>query len=235
MGRDDSRLVTTAQEDVHPRLEEVVRRQRETPWRAPEPGHAREAIAALEQHIEERRGRAVVLDVGCGTGHGTLALAERFPELLVLGLDRSSARLSRAPAQLPENAALVRCDAAHVLRAAASRRWNIALVCLLYPNPYPKASHLRRRWHAHPSASPLLSGTAGVWLRTNWEVYAREFQRALELLGRDAELRGLPPGAPALTRFERKYQRSSHDRFEVLCLERLDPSLRTRVLKASRR
>ena len=176
----------------------------------------------------------MILDVGCGTGHGTLALAERFPDLLVLGLDRSAARLSRAPARLPENAALVRCDAAHVLRAAASLRWQVALVCLLYPNPYPKASHLRRRWHAHPSAGPLLSGSPGVWLRTNWKIYAREFRRTLELLGRDAEFRALPAEAPAITQFERKYQRSGHDRFEVLCLEGLDLSWSARVSEASR-
>ncbi len=42
-----------------------------------------------------------VLDVGTGTGEGALAVAERFPEAQLVGVDLSESMLERARAKLP--------------------------------------------------------------------------------------------------------------------------------------
>ncbi len=53
---------------------------------------------------------ADVLDVGTGTGEGALAVAERFPEARIVGVDLSEAMLERARAKLP-SARFERADA----------------------------------------------------------------------------------------------------------------------------
>ena len=65
--------------------------------------------AALERVDPPRR----ALDVGTGTGEGALAIARRFPEAEVVGVDLAEEMLSRARAKVPpELARRVRFEAA---------------------------------------------------------------------------------------------------------------------------
>ena len=45
----------------------------------------------------DHAGPNTVVDLGCGTGQATVALAERWPEAQVVGIDRSEEMLSRVP------------------------------------------------------------------------------------------------------------------------------------------
>lgn len=51
-------------------------------------GHLGELIGWVEGHL--RRNPSAVLDIGAGSGSGTLALAERFPRAEVIALDESA-------------------------------------------------------------------------------------------------------------------------------------------------
>jgi tRNA (guanine-N7-)-methyltransferase len=51
-------------------------------------------------------------------------------------------------------------------------------------------------------------------LRTNWEIYAREFSQALTLARRPTELTSFVPEEP-MTRFEAKYAASEHTLWRV--------------------
>lgn len=53
-------------------------------------------------------------------------------------------------------------------------------------------------------------------LRTNWQVYAEEFARALQLYGvRDAAVSAWMPSSP-ISAFERKYAASGHQLYRVI-------------------
>ena len=81
---------------------------------------------------------------------------------------------------------------------------------LLYPNPWPKKAHLKRRIHGHPSF-PLLKQLGGaIEVRSNWKIYVDEFAAASQLLGLDTQVESLSAVEP-LTLFERKYAANSEN------------------------
>jgi tRNA (guanine-N7-)-methyltransferase len=207
-----SRLPQTSQTGPHARLAETVLRHLRHPWRAPIHQYSRDAFAALEQRIDPKRG--LVIDSGCGTGHSTAALARAHPDCEVVGLDRSAARLARAPA-MPGNAHLVRAEAADVWRLALAAGWKPAQHYLLYPNPWPKPAHLRRRWHGHPVFPVLITLGGRLTLRSNFELYVEEFARALALAGvLDVKVVSCSADIP-ISPFERKYAASGHELFQL--------------------
>lgn len=150
----------------------------------------------------------LILDSGCGTGASALQLAMANPQALVIGVDKSLARLGRGiDEQRPDNLLLLRADLVDFWRLAAAAQWQLTGHCLFYPNPWPKPGHLGRRWHAHPVFPTLLTLGGELELRTNWETYALEWQQALMLHGRRAELDSfVSAGAgPVVSPFEGKY------------------------------
>ncbi len=151
-----------------------------------------------------------MLDSGCGTGTSTALLAARFPEAVVVGIDQSEARLSRFREPTPSNMRLVRARAEDFWRLLRADGIRPARHFLLYPNPWPKAAQLKRRWHGHPVFPELLALGGQLELRTNWRIYAEEFRMAAGICGIEA-----PPVVSfsvesPLTPFERKYAESGH-------------------------
>jgi tRNA G46 methylase TrmB len=201
-----SRTVSSAQRGVHPRLASVVARHRDSVWRKPPQRVDLPALAALDQALEEHSG-ALILDSFCGTGQSSLTLAERHPDALVVGVDKSEHRLRRRPGRA-DNCLLLRAHCEAVWRHLAQRACRLRAHYLLYPNPWPKPGHLGRRVHGHP-AFPLLTMLGGeLELRSNWQVYVEEFGVALHLLGVPARIALVPHTAPSLTLFEHKYRES---------------------------
>ena len=209
----DSRPPRSSQEQIHPRLAEVVGRHLENVWRQPLRAHSRAAFDRLLHELPDDRD--LIIDAGCGTGRSTALLASRFPDCLVIGVDRSSHRLARAP-ELPDNARLVRADLSDFWRLARAAGWRLRRHYLLYPNPWPKPGHLQRRWHAHAVWPDLLALGGLLEMRTNFRIFAEEFAAALNIAGHAADMQMLSFGVEqALSPFERKYARSGHDLFRV--------------------
>ncbi|MCA1779123.1 MAG: tRNA (guanine-N(7)-)-methyltransferase, partial [Xanthomonadaceae bacterium] len=129
-----SRVPRSSQTGPHRRLDEIVRRHLASSWRQPIRAYNQTAFAGLSGLGE----RDVIVDAGCGTARSTRALALRFPHCAVIGVDRSLARLDRAPG-LPQNAWIVRADLADFWRLAFSEGWRLYRHFLLYPNPWPKS------------------------------------------------------------------------------------------------
>lgn len=205
--------VVSSQKGRHPRLDAVVRRHFEQPWRQPVRDHTRRAFEAVASKVSGHGG-PLVLDSGCGTGASTAALARHHAGALVIGVDKSAARLNKSP-DLPENAVLVRADLADFWRLAAAGGWRLDDHYLLYPNPWPKSEHLMRRWHAHPVFPDLLALGGRLEVRSNWRIYLEEFARALELAGYSSvEFRTLHATAP-ISPFERKYRASGHELYGI--------------------
>lgn len=183
------------------------------------------------QPVNDRK--FVILDSGCGAGMSTVCLAKLYPDIPIIGIDRSIARLSRnkkltikdpsadvqanptgatsdsdsesvmfpgklmpvgnvpmlfddmlenegtsseeesdensesetgtegeaeTSVQLMANAMLLRAELSDFFTLVAYESdWVVHSHYLLYPNPYPKGKHLKRRWHGHPIFPVMLS------------------------------------------------------------------------------
>lgn len=208
----NSPAIESSQHGAHPRLAEIVVRHLREPYRRVPSDAGRRAFDSI---VERLAAAPFVFDAGCGTGASTLALAREFPDHLVLGVDKSIARLGigqrlLAQANAPTNAQLLHCELVDFWQLAAAAKLRCSHQFLLYPNPWPKPEHVMRRWHAHPVLPALLALGGEIELRTNWRVYAQEFVLAMAAARREAQLERLPVAQTSLTPFERKYAASGH-------------------------
>jgi len=204
--------VLSTQRQAHPRLHEIVRRHLRAPYRRVPSDAGRLAFASIATRLAAR---PFVLDAGCGTGASTFELARRFRDCVVVGVDKSAARLAVGLRQIaehgaPANALLLRCDLVDFWQLAAAAGLRCARQFLLYPNPWPKPEHLLRRWHAHPVLPAILALGGEIELRSNWRTYADEFAEALRLCGRQVSCAELAEGQSPLTPFETKFSASGH-------------------------
>lgn len=177
----------------------------------------------------------VILDSGCGTGESTLNIALANPGIPVIGIDKSVARLTKAGAGVngaglngaaklnsaaPQNAFLVRAELLDFWRLALEKvkagMWHIPYHALYYPNPWPKQSEATRRFHLHPIFPTLLQLGDAIELRTNWEIYAREFAEAARIATPDCSIshEAFEPEQP-ITAFERKYKEARQQLWRV--------------------
>lgn len=200
---------------MHPHLPALVRKHQATRWRGPIADHSRNALQEVIRSVQESN-QELVLDLGCGVGESTVQLAKRFPEQLVLGVDKSALRVSRSGLQsLPENAVVLRADSIDTLRLVEEASLRLRASYVLYPNPWPKKKHIQRRWHGHPLFPLLCQLSDALELRTNWSIYAQEFYTALEVLGyKEIEYQQFEPQV-YISPFERKYAQSKHSLFRV--------------------
>ena len=195
--------VYSNQTGIHEDLTTTIRKHLLSTWQEPIPEHTRIAADKIVNLARKHSG-PLILDSFCGTGMSTTKLAERFPDALVIGIDKSQERLAKHVSAEVANYHLIRASCEHTWALLAKAEIRCSQHYLLYPNPWPKKSHLKRRIHGHP-AFPLLRALGGnVVLRSNWLTYVEEFEASMHLLGyhsRITEVRATDP----LTLFERKY------------------------------
>lgn len=200
----------SSQQWLHAKLPGVVRRHLASDWRKPPQDVDTPAIQMLDARLERHPG-PLILDSFCGTGHSTLTLARDHPRALVIGVDKSAARLSRRPQEgEPANCLLLQANCEAIWGHLKERGRRLQAHYLLYPNPWPKPGHLSRRVHGHPAFPLLLELGGTLELRSNWQLYAEEFGVALHLAGVCAAVSQLPVPEEPLTLFERKYRDSEH-------------------------
>jgi len=188
-------------------LDQIVKKHACTYYRRPIPQHQ---IFALEQvkNFIIQKDLPIIIDSGCGTGLSSELLAQQYPNHWVIGFDKSQDRLSRMRKTSPPNCLVVRADLIDMWRLLLQQNWPITHHFIFFPNPWPKASQVKRRFHAHPVFSCMIKLAAYLELRTNWKIYADEFFEALKILGHDASLENKSDSS-YMTLFEKKYQESS--------------------------
>jgi len=227
MSESNSRPVVSNQSGPHPDLAKTVRRHLDTTFLKPIGAASREAYAvALNAWRLRCPGASLILDSGCGVGESTLRLAQRFPESFVLGVDQSEHRLQsalrRAMPGREEAAAnwlFIRADLVDFWRLLAADGIRLQRHYLLYPNPWPKSEHLKRRWHGHPGFSTLLTLGGALECRSNWRFYVEELAQALDLaVGLQPAVERWCPENEAWTPFERKYHASGHALWRIQIL-----------------
>jgi tRNA (guanine-N7-)-methyltransferase len=207
------RVVTSNQQGLHPRLEEVVARHIQHPWQQPIREHNQRTF---DCYFPELVSGEFIIDAGCGTGQSSLWLADRYPDKLVLGIDRSDHRLTRKKQSLPSNLRFIRADLEDWWRLTQAASLQAFKQTIFYPNPYPKASQLQRRWHAHPVFSALLACGADIEIRSNWETYIREASVSLALHRGDEDRTAVTtPSDVPITAFETKYLESGQALYQL--------------------
>jgi tRNA (guanine-N7-)-methyltransferase len=162
-----------------------------------------------------------VLEIGFGNGETLVSLAESHPDRDYLGIDVYEPGIGRLLAAIAEkslsNVRLLRVDAVDVLRMSLPAA-SLAEVLLLFPDPWPKKRHHKRRLvqadFVRQVATSLAPG--GVFhLATDWQNYAEHMLAVLEAEGAFVNLAGqgnfcaIREHRP-VTKFERRGQRLGH-------------------------
>lgn len=215
----NSRIVTSNQPGPHEKIPELVKKYLSTPFKKPISAHTQTAFEEAKQWLGEdffSGDYALILDSCCGVGESTQRIAKLYPNAKVMGIDKSQARTDKQDKvlSLPSNAIILRADVIDFWRLAVDEGWKLQAHFLLFPNPYPKSTHVQRRWHASPSFSDILRLGGNLEVRSNWPLYVEEFAIALQVAGHSAKTQHLEITDP-FTAFERKYHLSGQDIWQL--------------------
>ncbi len=207
MSEANSRSIVSNQPGLHEKLDEIVQKHLAAEFKKPIAAHTQQAFDEVNEKVKAFTG-PLILDSCCGVGESTANLAKLHPDALVIGIDKSSHRLDKHDVEYKQTEAgqyiLVQADLNDFWRLALEAGWQPTHHYLLYPNPWPKAKHIGRRWHGAP-VFPFIVKLGGILeVRSNWDIYVKEFARALELAGQPAVVEAYESDS-AITPFERKY------------------------------
>jgi tRNA (guanine-N7-)-methyltransferase len=212
-----SKIVTTNQAGLHPRLEQTVVKHLQTKYLKPYQQHNLGAFEVLQEKRAKFNCSGLILDSGCGTAMSSIKLASANPGSLVIGIDQSLHRLNKANdnVSLPQNLLLLQANCEDMWRLCVKNSIQFDEHYILYPNPWPKSVHLQRRWHGHPVFPTLKPLAKKTIVRSNWRLYLQEFGFAWQLLsGNLSEITSILP-AQYLSLFEKKYHLSDQPLYQL--------------------
>ncbi|MEP5763981.1 MAG: SAM-dependent methyltransferase [Halieaceae bacterium] len=211
----DSKPVSSSQQSCHPQLGRLVHKHLQHPTRRPPAAHTLAAFEQITARVEQDK-RPLIFDSFCGTGMSTGLIAARHPDCLVIGIDKSDHRLHRHQPSAEADYLLVRAECGDFWRLAVTAGWRLQRHYLLYPNPWPKATQLKRRVHGSADLPALLALGGEIELRSNWQVYVEEFGSALFQAGEFPVIDAYE-AEQALSLFEGKYLKSGHGLWRCRC------------------
>jgi len=217
----DSKVIITNQPGIHEKLAEIVNKHLTHPSKKPFQTHTLEAFELANQRVQNYQGE-IILDSCCGVGQSTRLLAKQNPKALVIGVDKSAHRINRNDEELKENTdtqstknyLLIRADLNDFYRLVKKANWLVSKHYILYPNPWPKAKHLQRRWHGSAVFPEIITIGEKIILRSNWRLYLEEFQFSAQIANRKGEIVMVNDKQP-LTPFEAKYQASGQQCWQL--------------------
>lgn len=171
-----------------------------------------EAVDDADFSLATWFGRAapLIVEIGCGVGEATAALAAVRPSYDILGFEVWRPGVADTFVQLEktgaDNVRMIGVDAVwsfeHLLApGSVTELWTF------FPDPWPKKKHHRRRLVTSAFAATATSRLApgGLWrLATDWPDYAEQMR---EVLGAEPELSGGDVSRwdeRPMTRFERR-------------------------------
>ncbi|GGW83070.1 tRNA (guanine(46)-N(7))-methyltransferase TrmB [Alteromonas halophila] len=217
MSTGNSRTISTNQQGPHDKLDALALRYQQTDNQRPVSAHTQQAFDDIAAWATSGD-LPVILDSCCGVGESTARLAALYPDCRVIGIDKSEARLNKHSEYAAEldNYRIIRADVNDFWRLVVAAGWPVKKHYLLYPNPYPKASQIQKRWHGSPAMKALMSTCESIEVRSNWLVYLLEFAQAAQHYGRVSDIQEIT-ASQAFTPFERKYQASGQSCWQLVC------------------
>jgi tRNA (guanine-N7-)-methyltransferase len=214
-----SRVVTSNQSSVHKDLENSIKKHLANPFRKPYRPFSTEVFHQTNEIIKDSD-LPIILDSGCGTGESSFILSEQNQDALIIGIDKSEKRLEKfinnEKIYYKGNLILIRADVIDIWRMIKQSNWDIKKHYLLYPNPWPKKDQFKRRWHGHPVFPEMINLCNQIELRTNWQIYAKEFKFALEMLTEKPVSMKTIECDSFISPFEKKYYESGHELYLVI-------------------
>ncbi len=175
------------------------------------------SIAATSSVIDPvevfARAAPLIIDIGFGAGHTTLALAETHAAANVLGIETHENGLAMLAHELDQraitNVRMVCADAFDVINAMIPKQ-SAQIIQMVCPDPWPKINQSHRRLFtatfARMIAERLVVG-GELRLATDWEPYAEQMAGIIdrEPLLANAYVRFAPPHPERpVTNYERK-------------------------------
>ena len=89
----------------------------------------------------------IILELGCGKGNYAIALAEKFPELNVIGIDKKGDRLWHGVTQAQQrnltNVRFVRLPIEKIVDYFATN--EVSEIWITFPDPYPRRGEAKKR------------------------------------------------------------------------------------------
>ncbi|WP_281559576.1 SAM-dependent methyltransferase [Thalassomonas sp. RHCl1] len=211
----DSKAIVSNQPGIHENLADIVNKHLSHTSKKPFQQHTLDAFAEIDAKVKAFDGE-VILDSCCGVGQSTRILAKNNPGALVIGVDKSAHRIERNVEDLwqADNYHLIRADLNDFYRLVTKAQWQVAKHYILYPNPWPKAKHVQRRWHGTAVFPDIINIGEQIILRSNWRLYLEEFLFAAEIAGKSGDISEVTDIEP-LTPFEAKYRASGQQCWQL--------------------
>ncbi|WDE04542.1 SAM-dependent methyltransferase [Thalassomonas viridans] len=211
----DSKAIITNQPGIHENLADIVSKHLKHASKKPFQQHTLDAFAEIDAKVKAFDGE-VILDSCCGVGQSTRILAKNNPGALVIGVDKSAHRIERNVEDIwqADNYHLIRADLNDFYRLVTKAQWRVGKHYILYPNPWPKAKHVQRRWHGSAVFPDIINIGEQIILRSNWRLYLEEFLFAAEIAGKSGTI-GEVADEASLTPFEAKYRASGQQCWQL--------------------
>ena len=179
------------------------------------------------------RDAPTILEIGCGMGETTVAIAQARPDINFLGAEVFTAGVGALLKRIDEraltNVRVVHHDAVEVVRDMIPPN-SLAGIHVFFPDPWPKKRHHKRRL-LQPGFVDMIANRLEprgyVHCATDWEDYA---QQALQALGDEPKLVNLHEGySPAaenplcarpITKFHARGERLGHAAYDLVFARR---------------
>jgi len=179
------------------------------------------------------RDAPTVLEIGCGMGETTVAIAQARPDINFLGVEVFSAGVGALLKGVDErrlsNVRIVHHDAIEVVRDMIAPS-SLVGVHIFFPDPWPKKRHHKRRLLQPAFVATLvnrLKPGGYVHFATDWEDYAAQ---ALQVLAADPQLGNLHDGysltsenpicVRPVTKFHARGDRLGHAAYDLVFARR---------------
>jgi tRNA (guanine-N7-)-methyltransferase len=167
----------------------------------------------------------VTLEIGCGMGETTAAIAQAQPERDFIGVEVHApgvgALLNRIVARHLTNLRVIRHDAVAVVETMIPMA-SLAAAHVYFPDPWPKKRHHKRRLLQAAFARALaqrLAPNGYLHVATDWEDYAQAILATLRaeplLANTVADFAPTPAWRPE-TRFEARGKKLGHRVFDLV-------------------
>ena len=216
-----SKIVESNQIEIHEDLVLLKERYTNKKFKRPITRYSHDVFTDIKNWLIEIGNKKIILDVGCGVGQSTYVLCKKYPDHSVIGIDKSIDRVERKnsfKANFPSNGKIFRADILDLWRLLLELKgsYEFTKQYILYPNPYPKKSQLKKRWHGNPIFPFILEYNCPIELRSNWKLYLEEFSFVCRQYQRStSEVESFIP-KEYFTPFEKKYSMSGQNIYKLI-------------------
>jgi len=169
-------------------------------------------VARLDVAELFRRNAPLHVDLGCGDGSFLCEMAQQFPIINFLGIERLTKRVERVrlKAEKIVNARVLRADSLFAVRYLLPES-SVETFYLLFPDPWPKRRHQLRRIFTHDflDAIAVALGQHGVLrVATDQLDYFQQVERISRAhVQFQVVPRSLDDAVLPVTKFEKKFRK----------------------------